>query len=151
MTLPRFAPLRSFLFTCAALVTSLCAAEEKTPACSCELVSGYIEVQTALAADDLAATRAAAKSFAKVANEDGLTPMEINAQAIAAATNLKEARAAFKKSTDDVIPLVERDESFVVMHCPMAKADWVQAKGEVRNPYFGKAMLTCGAPRKKAS
>ena len=34
-------------------------------------------------------------------------------------------------------------------HCPMAfddtGADWLQAGREVRNPYFGAEMLTCGA------
>jgi Cu(I)/Ag(I) efflux system membrane fusion protein len=34
------------------------------------------------------------------------------------------------------------------MHCPMAAnnrgADWLQSAEELRNPYFGSAMLTCG-------
>lgn len=28
--------------------------------------------------------------------------------------------------------------------CPMAAAKWVQKKGELRNPYYGKSMLECG-------
>jgi hypothetical protein len=32
----------------------------------------------------------------------------------------------------------------VVLTCPMAKADWVQTDANVRNPYFGKAMSSCG-------
>ncbi len=34
------------------------------------------------------------------------------------------------------------------LHCPMASdgagADWLQADAQVRNPYFGSSMLTCG-------
>ena len=139
MTFSRFSSLRILIAAaCSAFAASRGAAEAKGFGCSCELVGGYIEVQKALAAGDLAAAKVAAKGFAKAANEDGMTGMERNALAIAAAANLKEARAAFQKSTDDVIPLVGHDEGFVVMHCPIAKADWVQAKGEARNPYLGK-------------
>jgi Cu(I)/Ag(I) efflux system membrane fusion protein len=35
-----------------------------------------------------------------------------------------------------------------VQHCPMADnnkgADWLSTEKEIRNPYFGSSMLTCG-------
>ena len=31
-----------------------------------------------------------------------------------------------------------------VIHCPMAKADWVQQPGETSNPYMGAEMRQCG-------
>lgn len=41
-----------------------------------------------------------------------------------------------------------RSEPLYGIHCPMAfdnrGADWLQKDKAVRNPYFGKAMLTCG-------
>ena len=37
---------------------------------------------------------------------------------------------------------------FYVQHCPMANndrgADWLSREKEIRNPYFGDKMLTCG-------
>ena len=41
------------------------------------------------------------------------------------------------------------DEALYVQHCPMADdnagADWLSASADIRNPYFGDAMLTCGS------
>jgi hypothetical protein len=31
-----------------------------------------------------------------------------------------------------------------VVFCSMAKGSWLQKRGEVRNPYYGSSMLTCG-------
>ena len=42
-----------------------------------------------------------------------------------------------------------------VVHCPMAfndeGADWLQAQGDVANPYFGASMLRCGAVTKEVA
>ena len=32
-----------------------------------------------------------------------------------------------------------------VVECSMAKAKWAQKKGEIKNPYYGKKMLSCGS------
>ncbi|POB13603.1 hypothetical protein C0Z22_10590 [Halobacteriovorax sp. DA5] len=31
-----------------------------------------------------------------------------------------------------------------IVKCPMAKARWIQKGSSVKNPYYGKKMLTCG-------
>jgi len=40
------------------------------------------------------------------------------------------------------------DEAIYIQHCPMANsnkgADWLSLSDEIRNPYFGADMLTCG-------
>ena len=40
------------------------------------------------------------------------------------------------------------DSPLYIQHCPMADqekgADWLSREKEIRNPYFGKSMLTCG-------
>ena len=64
-------------------------------------------------------------------------------------SSIANARKAFRALSEEVIPLAEGDSDYVLLTCSMAHGgDWVQSKGEVRNPYFGKAMLTCGAPKK---
>lgn len=39
-------------------------------------------------------------------------------------------------------------ETLYLQHCPMANnakgASWLSAEQEIRNPYFGAAMLRCG-------
>ena len=71
---------------------------------------------------------------------------------------LAKAREAFRSlskelrkiSTDLGFP---EGESLVELHCPMAFAgaggSWLQRGGEVRNPYFGQEMLTCGEVRER--
>jgi hypothetical protein len=36
-----------------------------------------------------------------------------------------------------------------VAYCPMAKRSWIQKEDAIRNPYYGKSMLTCGSFTKK--
>ena len=112
-----------------ALVASA-AAPSKT-----ELVASYAKISAALAADDLAAAKTAAADFAG------------KATLVAKAPKIESARDSFKSLSTAVEPLAAGEKDFVVMNCPMAAADWVQAKGAVKNPYFGKSMLACGAPK----
>ena len=36
-----------------------------------------------------------------------------------------------------------------VVFCSMAKASWLQTDKKIRNPYYGKKMLTCGLYRRR--
>ncbi len=66
--------------------------------------------------------------------------------------NLEEVRQAFQQVSDGMIVLTKAfnpmDQPLYVQHCPMADsnkgADWLSTKAEIKNPYFGEAMLTCG-------
>jgi Cu(I)/Ag(I) efflux system membrane fusion protein len=35
-----------------------------------------------------------------------------------------------------------------VFYCPMKKANWLDDANTVKNPYYGKSMLTCGSVKK---
>ena len=43
----------------------------------------------------------------------------------------------------------ELDGEIYVQHCPMANndngANWLSSEKEIRNPYYGEGMLTCGS------
>ena len=56
--------------------------------------------------------------------------------------NLSNAMIAMAKSFDPM------EEIIYIQHCPMADnnkgADWLSLSNEIRNPYFGAGMLTCG-------
>ncbi len=67
-------------------------------------------------------------------------------------SSLEEIREAFRLLS---ITMVKMSDSFkpfsktlYVQHCPMADnnkgADWLSTEKEIKNPYFGKSMLTCG-------
>ena len=121
----------------------------KCPDACCDLLTSYEPIGTALAGDDLAAAKQAAKEFA--CWPDCLENAKLTEQVkkIENAATIADARAAFKEVNAIVIPLAENAGPHYVMTCPMAKADWIQTKPQLANPYYGKSMLTCGSVKKK--
>lgn len=73
-------------------------------------------------------------------------------EAIAENDILENQREHFRILSENIIPLTSNlaqlEKKMYVMNCPMANnnmgADWLSLSPEVRNPYFGEAMLTCG-------
>ena len=71
---------------------------------------------------------------------------------IASATELSTQRTQFSHLSQALIQTVRAfgggDTTIYVQHCPMAEdwtgADWLSYEYEIRNPYFGDKMLTCG-------
>jgi Cu(I)/Ag(I) efflux system membrane fusion protein len=65
---------------------------------------------------------------------------------------IEELRKAFKSVSDGVIGIVSSfkpmQELLYVDFCPMANdnkgADWLSESKDIRNPYFGSKMMTCG-------
>lgn len=68
------------------------------------------------------------------------------------ADDLAALRSAFALLSDELLTLqrtfgFQNSETLFSLHCPMAfggrGASWIQADDAVRNPYYGKSMLTC--------
>jgi hypothetical protein len=131
-----------------------CCGDEKmscgTDEQGCSLVKAYLPIASALAADDLAGAQAGAATLAQQADAAGQKKVYEPALALVHSTDLKGARAAFKRLSAEIAPMAEKGKGYIVMNCPMANADWVQTDAQVRNPYYGKMMLTCGAPKSKS-
>jgi hypothetical protein len=115
---------------------------------SAAVVKAYIPIADALAADDADKAQHAAADLARVAKANGQKDIYTASLGLVHTSDLAAQRTAFKKLSAVVTPLVADNKGYVVMNCPMAQADWVQADSNVRNPYYGKSMLTCGAPKK---
>lgn len=72
-------------------------------------------------------------------------------------TNIEELRKAFQSVSETMIDMTitfkPLDRLIYVQHCPMADnntgADWLSTNKEIRNPYFGSSMLTCGEVTKE--
>lgn len=114
-----------------------------------ELVPGYIAIQEALTADDLALAQTKANELGnqiKTAKGKELRALNESLAAFQKAKSLPDARKEFKKLSTPFVKWIEssKDSEYDVVYCPMAGAKWVQKKGEVSNPYFGKEMLHCG-------
>jgi Cu(I)/Ag(I) efflux system membrane fusion protein len=132
------------------------------------LVDAYLDVQQALADDNLDAAKTALQgmreAFAAVEAKDlssaALTAWQTQAEALsqgleamAAAEDLPAMRTHFEPVSMAIIELARQfalhsEADLYVVHCPMAfdfeGADWLQVSQDVLNPYFGSEMLTCG-------
>lgn len=68
------------------------------------------------------------------------------AVALGRAKSLDEARDEFKQLSMPMAmwATMSKPKDVEVLYCSMAKASWVQRRGNVRNPYYGSTMLKCG-------
>lgn len=122
------------------------------PARALSLLPAYFKLQTALADDDLAAAKDALRAMMEVTGHDGALPDFLHR--LLGADQLDTLRRpAFDQLSSAMIAALKKEPATLKgtvfqMHCPMVYddrgADWLQATDEVRNPYFGSAMLTCG-------
>lgn len=72
-------------------------------------------------------------------------------------SDIKKLRKAFQPVSATMIEMTTTfnplDGTIYVQHCPMADnnkgADWLSKEKEIRNPYFGSSMLTCGEVTKE--
>lgn len=111
----------------------------------------YLKIQNSLAEDSLKGVADEAMAIAKAVTGDSMKmlPGEVakQADALAAAKDLKAARAAFKPLSDSLIKYLADHKvkgAYVEVYCPMAKASWLQADKNVKNPYMGSDMSSCG-------
>ncbi len=90
------------------------------------------------------AIKETAKSFSQTISSE--------AAALVGKKNLEEKRSAFKNISDALYTLVRTvrydRQKMYLQHCPMAfndtGADWLSRTSDIKNPYFGSKMLTCG-------
>ena len=101
-----------------------------------QFLAGYEKIHHALASDDLAGAKAAAKSLGNDGSE------------IEKAASLNDARTGFEKLSNRAKTLVTGQSGYHVVHCPMLNKDWVQTSTTISNPYGGKEMVGCGEIKK---
>lgn len=136
-----------------------------------QLLTAYMEVKDALVAADTVKVNLAANSLAQAA--DSLKTEEItgdstgalkatakdfaltingSAKGILGETDIDNKRKDFELVTDALYNLVRTvkysGKKLFYQYCPMAFNDkgayWMSTEKEIRNPYFGNKMLTCG-------
>jgi Cu(I)/Ag(I) efflux system membrane fusion protein len=125
------------------------------------VLDSYLEIQRALAADSTEGVHAAVSAIQKSAKQldpsklggehaehFGSIPEHIAAacQKMHGAHEIAAMREAFKELSKPLSMWVSmaKPADTSVMHCPMAKAGWVQRGTSVANPYYGAKMLSCG-------
>lgn len=120
------------------------------------LLSDYYNIKNALVAGDATSATVNAKAFLQKANtidykvisEGNVHALSSSAGKIAAAETIQQQREYFALFSINMTALVKAikltDQPIYQLYCPMKKAYWLSNEKEVRNPYFGSSMLTCG-------
>jgi hypothetical protein len=122
------------------------------------MLDPYFRVQSALSSDSMAGVTADAALIAKAAAALGAPgqPIAAAARELAGAGSIADARTIFGRLSTAVIAYADVTKAalgsgVVTAYCPMAKGSWLQRGEKLRNPYYGKSMLTCGEIKKRSS
>ena len=129
--------------------------------------SQYLNYKDALAADNLEQAFEAASLLRSKLSEIDMAlfmgnshdtwmqhsrDMENRLQHLPHLKTIEELRKTFQHVSGAMIALTQAftplDQTLYVQHCPMVDndkgADWLSLDKEIKNPYFGQSMLTCG-------
>ncbi|RIV74298.1 efflux RND transporter periplasmic adaptor subunit [Flagellimonas aequoris] len=124
----------------------------------------YLELKDALVASDAEKVSAFAKATSEKmkaitqTNLDKMLKSHLSKSiemldAIASNSDLENQRSHFVILNENLVAIVMNleglDDTLYVQKCPMANdnegAVWLSLEEEIRNPYYGDAMLTCGS------
>jgi HPt (histidine-containing phosphotransfer) domain-containing protein len=118
------------------------------------VIDPYLKIQSALAQDSTDGIRQNAGEIATAATALGAPAMKIDTAAVqlAAAGEIEDARAKFGTLSEAIDTYMKgfslkAPEGVRVAFCPMAQKPWLQQGDTLANPYYGKAMPTCGELR----
>ena len=105
----------------------------------------YVMAAEALAADDYAKAKTALTDLVRESQGD----LKAKAQTAAGAANIAAMRKEFR-ALSEIVSKMDLPQGHSLVFCPMYEKGsyWVQKKGGIANPYFGKTMLTCGEVKK---
>lgn len=122
-------------------MSSSAPAAEAAPAPAGAISTNYLDAAAALSVDDFAKAKTSLAALAAESTGD----FQAKAQAAADAKDVAAMREAFKPLSETASAM-ELPADYAVALCPMFKggAKWVQKRGEIKNPYFGNSMQTCG-------
>ena len=126
------------------------------------ILKNYLVIQENLAKDSKADTHILAKKIyedskklliseapKKLRPHYKNTPSQIQSASLELSNHtlsLDKVRNSFKILSRAISNWVEMAEpkGVQIFYCDMAKSSWIQKTGVIRNPYFGKQMLSCG-------
>ncbi|MBK1896698.1 DUF3347 domain-containing protein [Chryseobacterium paridis] len=99
-----------------------------------------------------------AVEMTKLSNEEHMVWMKVmndlttNAEKISSAKDVAKQRETFailSKNMYDLAKVSKQGSPVYYQHCPMYNngkgADWLSLENEIKNPYFGSQMITCGS------
>ena len=121
------------------------------------LLPQYLAIKNALVSGNGNAASAQAENFLKTLNtidykvisEGNVNALLKDVTLISTTNDLKKQREYFSSFSANMIALAKSlklsDKPVYQAYCPMKKAGWLSSEKEIKNPYFGTSMLTCGS------
>ena len=121
-----------------------------------QLLDNYYSIKDALVADNSSNAAIAAGDFIKTANsidykvvsEGNINILLKDATYISDLKDISKQRLHFATLSDNMISLIKAVKPGTIpvyrAYCPMKKASWLTKEKEIKNPYYGSDMLTCG-------
>ncbi len=127
------------------------------------VLEAYMELKDALVAADPKRVQTTSETVLDLLNKlpstglgsatkNQLETIRVNLNAMIDKNSLEMQRASFVPLSEHMIRIAVKVKNpsrpIYVQHCPMANsnqgADWLSWEKEIKNPYYGEAMLTCG-------
>jgi hypothetical protein len=156
----------------AAATTSKAGVDTKTAASVKEMVGEYLQLKNALAKDNSPDAATAGKSLSEgfvkldqsvlsATEKKAYTDIADDAKEMAehigkSGGNIPHQREHFDMLSKDMVDLVKlfgAGQSLYVDHCPMYNnnkgADWLSETKDIKNPYLGSKMPTCGSVKEE--
>jgi hypothetical protein len=130
------------------------------------VLKSYLGIKNALAADDSKTASDEAKKFTAALKEVPVAQMDVKQKAtwdkyaeklrydgehISEVNMIAHQREHFGSLSANVYEILKAFHSndLVVykQYCPMEKKSWISESSTIKNPYFGKKMLSCGVTK----
>lgn len=121
-----------------------------------QIIQSYFNIKDALVAGNNNTASESATAFIKNLNgisfklisEGNVNTLLKDAGTIADAKSVDKQRAAFANFSSNLTEIARAlklsDQPVYVQYCPMKKASWLSNEKDIKNPYYGSSMLTCG-------
>lgn len=121
-----------------------------------QLLSHYYGVKDALVDGNSANASLKATAFIKNVNsidyklisEGNINALLKDATIISETKELKVQREHFVNFSNNMAVLAKgvklTSQTVYLDYCPMKKANWLSSEKDIKNPYYGSSMLTCG-------
>ncbi len=120
------------------------------------MLSSYYNIKNALVTGDAGSAASNADQFLRKANtidfkvisEGNLHILSKDAGNISGTKDLKKQREYFASLSSNMAAVARvlklGNQPIYLQYCPMKKAPWLSSEKQIRNPYYGSSMLTCG-------
>jgi hypothetical protein len=141
--------MKKLFFTLAVMLFGYSAFAQNTT----DLLNKYISIKNALVSSDGNLASTAINAFYEaLKSEEGFTQkkelLKATEKLSTAGTNIEKQRAVFNDVSVVMWKLVKNSEKVnqvvYYQYCPMKKAYWLSFEKDIKNPYYGSSMLTCG-------